>query len=127
MSEKMKVQATVPERKDATGKVLQAAVGPYTIEVETGKTAAELIQLFGDEAVKTNAEGNWTVTIQANMRAGMKKGETQAALQARLGGAKMGVAARGVVVDPKQAFLQMFATAPPEEKKKLLAELQGAK
>jgi len=126
MSEKLQVQATVPERKEGD-KIVQPKVGPFTIDVVTGASAAELIQMFGDEAVKSNAESNWVVTLQSNMRAGMKKGESQAALQARLGGAKMGVAARGVVVDPKQAFLTMFATASPEEKKKLLAELQGAK
>jgi hypothetical protein len=125
MSEKMKVQATVPEKKDANGVVTQKAIGPFTIEVETGTTAEELIQKFGSEAVKTNAESNWTVTIQSNMRSGMKKGETQEALQARLGSAKMGVAQKGVVVDPIQAYLAQFASATPEKQKAMLAELQA--
>ena len=124
MSEKMKVQATVPEKKDASGKVIRKQIGPFTIEVTTGATAAESIQLFGDKAVKTNAESNWTVTLQGNMRAGMLKGETQEALQARLGGAKMGEATRGVKIDPVQAYLAMFQSATPEKRAEMLDELK---
>jgi len=125
MSEKMKVQATVPEKKDASGKVVQAQVGPFTIEVTTGTTGAECIQMFGDEAVKSNAESNWTVTLQGNMRSGMKKGETQEQLQARLGNAKMGVAQKGVVVDPVQAYIARFASATPAEQAKMIEELKA--
>lgn len=121
----MKVQAQVPERKDATGKVLQAAVGPFTIEVVTGTTAQEMIEMFGAEAVKTNAESNWTVTLQGNMRAGMKKGESQEQLQARLGVAKMGVAQRGAIIDPIQAYMATFASATPEKQAQMIAELKA--
>lgn len=124
MSEKMKVQATVPEKKDATGKVIQPTAGPFTIEVVTGNTAEEMIALFGGEAVKTNAESNWTVTLQSGMRSGMKKGETQEALQARLGSAKMGMATRGAVIDPVQVYLAQFASATPEKQAEMMAELK---
>jgi hypothetical protein len=124
MSEKMKVQATVPEKKDASGKVLQVQVGPFTIEVDSGTNAAEMVQMFGDEAVKSNCESNWTVTLQGNMRAGMKKGETQEQLQARLGSAKMGVATRGAVIDPVQAYLAQFASATPEKQAEMMNELK---
>jgi len=120
----LQVQATVPERKDASGKVIQPTVGPFTIAVKTGDNAAEMIQMFGDEAVKSNAESNWTVTLQSAMRTGMKKGETQEQLQARLGSAKMGVTIKGVKVDPVQAYLAQFASATPEKQKEMLAELQ---
>ena len=124
MPTKMTVQATVPEKKDATGKVVQAAVGPFTVSVDSGATASEMIKMFGEDAVKSNAESNWTVTIQAAMRSGMKKGETQAQLQARLGGAKMGVAVRGAKIDPVQAFLAEFSSATPEKQRIMMAELQ---
>lgn len=124
-TKKLVVQATVPEKvKD--GKVVQVAIGPFTIEVETGGTAAELISMFGDAAVKSNAESNWVVTLQSNMRSGMKRGETQAQLQARLGQAKMGVAQAGAKIDPAQAYLAMFASATPEKQKEMLKELQAA-
>lgn len=125
MAEKLTVEARVPEKKDASGKVTQVAIGPFTIDVNTGVTAAECISLFGDEAVKSNADANWTVTLQSNMRSGMKKGESQAALQARLGAAKMGVAMKGVHVDPVQAYLAQFASATPDKQREMLAELQA--
>jgi len=123
--EKLTCVANVPEKKDASGKVTQAAVGPYTISVNTGATAVESIQLFGDKAVKSNADANWIVTLQSNMRSGMKKGETQAAMQTRLGDAKMGVAASGAKVDPVQAYLAMFQSATPAEQTKMLADLKA--
>ena len=122
---KLTVQANVPEKKDAAGKIMQIAVGPYSITVETGDNAAEMIKLFGDEAVKSNADANWVVTLQSNMRAGMKKGETMAAMQARLGAAKMGVAQTGAKVDPVQAYLAMFQSATPEVQAKMLADLKS--
>jgi hypothetical protein len=125
MSELMKVQAQVPEKKDAAGVVTQKQIGPFTIEVPMGSTAAEDIQLFGDEVVKSNFESNVTVTIQSNMRAGMKKGETQEQLQARLASYKPGVAAKGVVVDPVQAYLAQFASATPEKQAAMLNELKS--
>ena len=121
---KLTVQANVPEKKDAKGVITQKAVGPYSITVETGDTAVEMIKLFGDAAVKSNADANWVVTLQSNMRAGMKKGETMAAMQARLGTAKMGVAQSGAKVDPEQAYLAMFASATPEKQAEMLAELK---
>jgi len=121
----MIVEAKVPEKKDAEGKIVQVAVGPYQITVQTGDTAEEMIQMFGEKAVKSNADANWVVTLQGNMRAGMKKGETAEQLQTRLGGAKMGVAAKGTAVDPVQAYLAMFANATPEKQKEMLAELKN--
>lgn len=123
--EKLSVQAQVPEKKDASGKVTQVAVGPFILQVDTGKDATEMIQMFGGEAVKTNADSNWVVTLQANMRAGMKKGETQAALQARLGSAKMGVAQKGIKVDPIQAYMAEFSSSTLEKQKQMLADLQA--
>uniref|UniRef100_A0A6M3KWL1 Uncharacterized protein n=1 Tax=viral metagenome TaxID=1070528 RepID=A0A6M3KWL1_9ZZZZ len=122
---KLTVQANVPEKKDAAGKITQIAVGPYSINVETGDNATEMVKLFGDEAVKSNADANWVVTLQSNMRAGMKKGETMAAMQARLGAAKMGVSAVGAKVDPVQAYLAMFQSATPEVQAKMLADLKS--
>jgi hypothetical protein len=84
-----------------------------------------MIQLFGDAAVKSNADANWTVTIQSNIRSRLKKGETVDQIQAALGAAKMGVAVAGAKVDPIQAYLAMFATASPEKQKEMLKELQS--
>ena len=122
--EKLTIQATVPEKKDAAGKVIQVAIGPFSISVDNGATAEEQIKMFGDKAVKSNADDAWTVTLQSAMRSGMKKGETQESLQARLGTAKMGVSNKGIKVDPVQAYLAMFQNATPEKQKEMLKELQ---
>lgn len=118
MPDKMQVTAQVPGKGDKPG------LGPCTVTVTTGKDATEMIKLFGAEAVKTNAEANWKVTLQANIRAGLKRGETPEQIQARLGSSKMGVAAQGAKVDPVQAYYATFQSATPEEQAKMLAELQ---
>ena len=123
--EKLIVEANVPEKKDKDGKVIQKAIGPFQVSVDTGTTAAEQIQLFGDKAVKSNADANWVVTLQSNMRSNMKKGQTNAQIQAALAGAKMGVAVKGAKIDPIQAYMAMFATATPEKQKEMLKELSA--
>jgi hypothetical protein len=122
--EKLTVQATVPEKKNAAGEVERAQIGPFVISIDTGATAMELIELYGDDAVKTNALANFVVTLQGNMRAGMLKGESQEALQARLANVKMGVAIKGVKVDPEQAYIAAFKSATPEKQKEMLAKLR---
>lgn len=117
MPQAMTVTAKVPA-KDG-----KPEIGPYSITVQSGATAAEMIEMFGDSAVKSNADSNWAVTIQSNMRSAMKRGETQEQMQARLGNAKMGEAQRGAKVDTVQAFLAQFASAKPEEQAKLMAEI----
>ena len=121
--EKMIVEAKVPEKKEGD-KIVRKQLGPIQITVETGTTAAEMIQLFGDKAVKSNADANWTVTLQSNIRARLLKGESLEAIQAALGSAKMGVAVKGAKIDPVQAYLAMFASASPEKQKEMLKELQ---
>ena len=118
------VEAKVPEKKEGD-KVIQKQIGPVQIKIKSGDTAAEMIALFGDEAVKSNANANWVVTIQSNIRSRLKKGETVEQIQAALGAAKMGVAVAGAKVDPIQAYLAMFATASPEKQKEMLKELQS--
>lgn len=124
MPEKLTVTAQVPEKKDKDGKVTSPQLGPVTVAVDSGATAAEMIQMCGDEAVKSNAIANYVVTLQSNIRSGLKRGETQDQIQARLAGAKMGVAAKGARIDPVQAYLAQFQGATPEKQKEMLAELQ---
>jgi hypothetical protein len=120
--ENITVTAKVPEKKEGD-KVVRAQIGPITISVQTGSTAAEMIQLFGDKAVKSNADANWVVTLQSNIRARLLKGETIEQIQAALGTAKMGVALKGDKVDPIQAYMAMYAVATPEKQKEMIAEL----
>ena len=121
---KMSVSALVPEKKDAAGKVTQKQLGPLSVEVEYGETAAESAKMFGDEAVNTNAFANWRVTLQANIRGGLKRGEDPAVIATRLKSAKMGVAVTGGKVDAEAAFKAKFLAANPEQRKAMIQQLR---
>jgi hypothetical protein len=124
MPEKLTVTAKEPAKAASGDKPAIPELGPCTIIVNTGQDSKEMEQLFGSEAVKTNAEANWTVTLQGNIRSGLKKGETPDQIAARLKDAKMGVAQKGVQIDPVQAYLAKFQGATPEEQQKMLKDLQ---
>ena len=117
------VRATVPEKKE-NGRVVRKKIGPMQIVVQTGETATEMIAMFGEEAVRSNSEANWTVTLQSNIRARLLRGENAEQIQTGLGHAKMGITTKGAKVDPVQAYLAMFSTASPEKQKEMLRELQ---
>ena len=117
----MVVTAQVPASKEKGTPQL----GPVSVTVQTGETAKEKIEVFGDEAVSTNSDANWVVTIQGNIRAGLRKGETQEQMQARLGSAKMGISSKGITVVPKQAYTADFLSATPDEQVAMIKELQA--
>ena len=120
MSKALTVTAKIPANK-AKG---TPELGPATITVQTGTDAKEKIAMFGDEAVSTNSDANWVVTLQSNIRGGLRKGETPVQIQARLKDAKMGVSAKGATVDPTQAYQAQFLAATPEDQAKMIIELQ---
>lgn len=97
-----------------------------TITINAPESIEEAISMFGGPAVLSNAMANWTVTLQSNIRGGLRRGESPEAIATRLATAKMGVAATGSKVDPKQAFLAMFQTATPEKQAEMLKELRAA-
>lgn len=119
MSTSLQVTAKIP----ANAKKGTPQLGPATVTVSSGATAKELIEMFGDEAVRTNAVANWIITLQSGIRAGLVKGETQEQMQARLGSAKMGISNKGVVVDPEKAYTAQFMAATPEDQDKMIKEL----
>ena len=118
MSKKVGVEAKVPENKEKGTKEMSAS-----ISVNFAENLDESKAMFGEEAVLTNALANWRVTLQGNIRGGLRRGETPEAIATRLGVAKMGVAATGAKVDPVQAYLAQFQGSTPDQQKKMLAEL----
>ena len=121
---KMSVSALVPEKKDAAGKVTQKQLGPLSVEVDYGETIEECVKLYGVEAIMSNAFANWRVTLQANIRGGLKRGEDPAVIATRLKSAKMGVAVTGGKVDAEAAFKAKFLAANPEQRKAMIQQLR---
>jgi hypothetical protein len=96
-----------------------------TISINVPETATEAIQLFGDQAVLSNAVANWVITVQSAIRRDLKVGKTAEDIQAHLGSVKMGVAADRTV-DPKAAFMAAFSGMSPEDKAAMIKQLQQA-
>lgn len=122
---KKEVTAQVPEKKDADGKVIQVAIPAVVVSVDYSETLEEAAQMYGAEAILSNAFANWKVTLQAAIRTGLKKGETQEQLQTRLGSAKMGIAVAGAKVDTEAAYKAKFMASDPESRKKMIADLRS--
>lgn len=118
----VQVSAEVPANPDKN--IPEALEG--SVVVKFAETLEEAKAAFGEEAILSNAFANWKITLQANIRNGLKRGETSEILQQRLGSAKMGVAAQGVRVDPIQLYVAQFKTATPEKQREMLAQLQAA-
>lgn len=96
-----------------------------TASVNYAENVKEAVEMFGEEALLTNAFANWRVTIQAGIRNALTAGLEQDAIQKKFADAKMGVAVTGAV-DPQAAFIAKFKSAPPEEQAKMLALLKAS-
>lgn len=113
------IEAKVPGNPEKGIKESMASVS-----VQYAETTKEAVEMFGEEAILSNALANWKVTIQGNIRSGLRRGEKPEALSARLTTAKMGIAQAGVKVDPVQAYLAMFQGATPDKQAEMLKELK---
>ena len=120
------VGAQVPEKKDSEGKVTQAQLGPVSVLVNYAETLEEAAEMYGEEAILTNAFANWKVTLQSNVRSSLKSGLTEDQIQDKLIDAKMGVAQVGGRVDPQTAFIAKFKMATPEGQAEMLEMLRAA-
>ena len=114
----LQVTVKVPANKE---KGTAEMIGSLTVKAPENLKEAQ--EMFGGDAVLSNAISNWVVTLQGTIRSALRRGEDAKAIQARLGGSKMGVAATKAAVDPKQAWLAQYASATPEERKKMKQDL----
>ena len=94
--------------------------------VNFGENVEESVEMFGGEAVNSNAFANWRVTLQAAIRRGHEANKTDEQIQEELVDAKMGVAVTGAAVDPIQASLLKFKTMNTEEQADYLEKLKAA-
>ena len=120
------VSAQVPEKKNSEGEITQKLLGPVTVLVNYAETLEEASELYGPEAILSNAFANWKVTLQSNVRSSLKSGLTEDQIQDKLIDAKMGVAQVGGRVDPQTAFIAKFKMATPEGQAEMLDMLRTA-
>jgi hypothetical protein len=113
------VSAKVPANAEKGTEEMSA-----TVIVDTPETIEEAVAMFGGSAVLSNALAHWDVVLQANIRSGLKKGESPESIATRLRNAKMGVASTGAKVDPIQNYLAVFQNATPEKQAEMLRELK---
>ena len=97
-----------------------------TIVVEYPESLDEAKQVYGEEAMLSNAFANWRITLQAGIRRALCSGKTAEQIQAEFATAKMGVSTTGARVDPIQASLALFKTMSKEDRAKYLADLKAA-
>lgn len=119
--EQKEVSARVPGNEDKGIAEMNA-----TVFVDFAETLDEAKQMYGEEAVLSNAFANWRVTLQSNIRSKLKSGMTPELIQESLADAKMGVAVVGAKVDAQTAFIAKFKTATPEKQAEMLELLKAA-
>lgn len=116
---KVTVEAKVPENREKGIKEMFASA-----TVDFAENIKEAVEMYGEEAILSNALANWRVTLQSNIRSALRRGESPETISARLATAKMGVAQTGTKLDPVQAYLAMFSSATPEKQQEMLKELR---
>jgi len=96
------------------------------VMVNFGENAEESVEMFGAEAVNSNAFANYRVTDQAGIRRGHDANKSDEQIADEMEKSKMGVALTGAAVDPIQASLLKFKTMNAEEQAEYLEKLKAA-
>ena len=96
-----------------------------SITVMHPENIEEAIQVYGAEAVLSNALANWTVTVQSALRSRVSKGVLAEQIQAELGPAKMGATTPRITSDPTSRIKADWDKIPADIKETLLAELKA--
>ena len=125
MSKDFNITAKVPVKKDPKGKIISNEM-IATITVQTANSLTEAKEMFGEEAVLTNMNANWRTTLQSNIRSSLKAGLTPKQVQEKLATAILGIAQVGTHIDPQAAYIAKFKSATPEERAKMIKQLQIA-
>ena len=120
------VTAQVPEKKNADGEVVQAALGPVTVIVDFPESFEEALGWCTEEAMLTNAFANYKVSpVQAMIRTALKAGKSEDQIQEEAEKLVMGVARQGGgKVDVQAAYIARFRSATPEQQAEMLAQLR---
>ena len=122
----VQVDATLPAKKAADGSFEKGREVDKagSIFVNYAESLDEALEMFGEEAVLSNAFANWRVTLQAGIRRGLAAGKTPDQMQKEFATAKMGVATSGGKVDPIQASLAKFKGMTADEQAAYIQQLR---
>jgi hypothetical protein len=110
----------------AEAKLADGSTKSETIFIAFGETATESIEMFGDEAVNSNACRNGKITVQSGMRKMIKDGKTQEQIQNKYKNWKLGVTMERVT-DPVGALMAKWDNYSPEEQADILKQLKSKK
>jgi hypothetical protein len=112
------------EKMEVSAKTSEGLEGTITIDVPS--TLKEAIELYGEEAILSNALANGKVVIQSGIRNGLRAGRKISEIQEQYKNWKLGTTVRGGgTVDPLQKALAAFMSKTPEEQAKFIAELKA--
>ena len=119
------VAARVPAKEDDEGNIINKEM-EATVIVQTAETVDEAVSMFGEEAILSNMNSNWKVTLQGNIRSSLRSGLTPEQVQDKLSTAVLGIATVGAKIDPQAAFIAKFKMATPEEQATMIEQLRAA-
>lgn len=116
------------QSKDENGNAILDGEGKAVWQESTctydfGDTLDAAVDKFGADVVFSNFIANGKVAIQGIMRAKMKAGLGQEAIQALLDAHKLGMVMEKTQVDPLEAVKAAFATWSHEKKMEYLKQL----
>jgi hypothetical protein len=96
-----------------------------TIFVNVPEDLEEGIEMYGEDAILSNALASGKITIQAGMRTALAAGKDSEAIQAQYNDWKLGVHQKGGGFDPIAASLNKFAQMSPEDQAAYLEQLKA--
>lgn len=103
---------------------LEVAASGVTVKIPYAETAADLIKMFGDGAVFSNATAKFKAAVRTSIKAAVKAGIKPADIQARFANVKMAASLRRPKMTARQKLVSAFSTATPEEQQAILMELR---
>jgi len=118
MPKQMTISAKAPDKESGT-----SLEGSATIN--WGEIPEETVELYGGEAVDSNALASAVVTIQGGIRRMLRAKKTPAEIQASFDGWKLGVAIARVS-DPTAAILAKWPTMSEEERAAFIKDLKSS-
>lgn len=121
----MKVQASTT-KKDAAGKTVKDKTTTVDYPLLDAKTSVDLVKNFGEDVVFNAASSAIVISLQSMVRRHLDKGTAQIEIQKAVSAWKPDVRTM-VKMSPFEKAQSSIKSLSPEERKKLLADLQAIK